>query len=213
MLTLKYGGAVVSALLAVYYSVSVLTELFGLWTGKGIVSVFGTGYTGIVAGAITAALFAVLAFLLYRKVTKEVALAPSYVEKTAYHFITNGFFSVLAVAFVIMVAELVSVLISSLLLIGTSTDIGGLYLNQFLPNLLAVGVVGFTGFAAYSIVKGKNLSLAMTITLMSLAGALLLAVLITVPIKAHGSSASPASSSSNYNYEYDYNDYFNSLRN
>lgn len=210
MLTLKYSGATVSALIATFGALTLLSELFGLWTDTLSGLTLLSGYTGIVTTAVVTALFSVLAFLLYRKVTKEVATQPGYINTTAYHFITNSFFGVLAGIFVVTVAGLVSILLSSLLLIGTSTDIGGMYLNQFLPGLLTAAVVGFVGFAAYKIMKGKNYSTLMTIVLMSLAGALLIAVLITVPIKAHTGST-PSSSTSGY--DYDYSDYFNNLGN
>ncbi len=206
MLTLKYGGAVFSALAATYGAVSLLSDLFGLWTGSGA-SLLG-GYVGIVTTAVVTVLFAVLAFLLYKGVTKAVAAQPGYINTPVYHFITNGFFAVLAVVSVFLAGSLVAVLLSSLLLIGTSTDIGALYLGRFLPELLALAIVGFVGFAALKIMKGKNLSTVMTLVLMSLAGALLIATLITVPIVAHGSSSR---SSSGYNY--DLSDYLNMVPN
>lgn len=207
-LTLKYSGAAISALIATLGVLSLFSELFGLWTGSGgIVTLLG-GYTSIVTTAVATALFSVLAFLLYRAVTKEVALQPGYIERPAYLFITNSFCAVVGGLFVFVIAQLVSILISSLLLIGTSTDIGALYLTQFLPGLLTAAVIGFVGFSAYKIVTGKNFSSIMTIVLMSLAGALLVAVLITVPIKAHSTAASSSSSSTN-----DYNDYFEELYN
>lgn len=208
VLTLKYSGAAVSALIATFSTLALLSELFGLWTGEVSSVMLLGGYQGIMMTAVVNSLFSVLAFCLYRSVTKEVAKQPDYVNKTAYHFITNAFLAVLAVVLVLIVAGLVSILLSSLLLIGTNTDIGSMYLNDFLPGLVAAGLVAFVGFAAYKIMKGKNLSMLMTIVLMSLAGALLVAALITIPIKAHMSSSSSSNSSSMYDY-YDYSDYFN----
>lgn len=209
VLTLKYSGAAVSALVATFSTLALLSELFGLWTGtSGSLMLLG-GYQSIMMTAVVAALFSVLAFCLYRNVTKEVAKQPGYVNKTAYHFITNAFLAVLAGVFVLIVAGLVSILLSSLVLIGTSTDIGGMYLNDFLPGLVAAGLVGFVGFAAYKIMIGKNLSMLMTVVLMSLAGALMIAALITIPIKAHMSSSSSSSNSTNMYDSSDYNNYLN----
>ncbi len=202
-LTLKYGGAAASVLIALYSVGTVLSSLFGFWTDKAGSLMLSGGYIGVVESAISAVLFALVAFLLYKKVTKDIAAQPEYVNTTVYHFITKGLFAVLATAFVVYVAQLLSVLISSLLLIGTSTDIGGLYLNQFLPSLLGAAVVGVMGFSAFKIMKGRNLSGLMTIVLLSLAGALLIATLITVPIKAHSSTVTPSSS------DFDYSNYFN----
>lgn len=217
VLTLKYSGAAFSALVALFSVITLLPELFGMWTGKSAsIMTLLSGYVGIMTTAVVGALFAVLAFCLYRNVTKEVAEKPEYVTTTAYHFVTNAFLGVLAVTFVGIVAGLVSILLSSLLLIGTNTDIGSMYLNQFLPGLVAAGVVGFVGFCAFKIMKGKNLSMLMTIALLSLTGALLLAALITIPINAHTTSRSSSSSSNmynDYNYNYDYNDYLNNFQN
>lgn len=204
MVTLKYGSAAASVLLALYNVTLVLSSLFGLWTDKASSVIASGGYIGIVESSILAVLFALVAFLLYKNVTKEIAAQPEYVNSAMYHCITNSLFAALAAAFVLFVAQLLSVLISSLLLIGTNTDIGGLYLNQFLPSLLDAGVVGVAGFAAYKIMKGRNLSGLMTIILVSLAGALLIATLITVPIKAHSTASVTPSNSS-----FDYSKYFN----
>lgn len=207
MMTLRYGGAVGSALLATFSIVTLLSELFGLWMDKTSGTLFMSGYVGVVTTAVAAVLFSVIAFLLYRQVTKDVATHLSYIETSAYNFITNAFFAVLAAVFVFISAELISILLSSLLLIGTSTDIGALYLGQFLPSLLAGSIVGFIGFTAYKILRGKNFSLPMTIVLLSLSGALLLAVLITVPIKAHLGNTTPNTSDTLPNSSYD--QYFN----
>lgn len=210
MLTLTYSGAAMSTLLATFSALAVVAELFGLWTGKSSTILLLAGYTGIVTGAVAAVLFSVLAFLLYKKVTKDVAAHTDYITTVAYHGITNSFFALLVAAFILIVAQLIAILISSLLLIGTSADIGGMYLNQFLPGVIAAGVVGFVGFMAFKIMKGKNFSTIMTVMLMSLAGALLLAVLITVPIKAHTSAADSAATNPSM---YDYEDYFKTYYN
>ncbi len=212
-LTLKYSGAAVSALVATFSIVLLLSELFGLWTGASGSIVLLSGYQGIMTVAVVAVLFAVLAFCLYRNVTKAVAKQLDYVNKTAYHFVTNSFLAVLAGALIVTVAGLLSVLLSSLLLIGTNADIGGMYLNQFLPGLVAAGLIGFVGFAAYKIMKGKNLSMLMTIVLMALAGALMIAALITIPIKTHMSTSSSSSNSSNMYDNSDYNNYLNNYFN
>lgn len=209
MLTLKYSGATVSALIATFGALTLFSALFGLWTDKASGTLLFTGYVGVVTTAVMTALFSVLAFLLYRRVTKDVAAQPEYVNTSAYTFVTNSFFAVLAVMVVIIVAQLISILLSSLLLIGTSTDIGGMYLNEFLPGLLAAAIVAFVGFAAYKIMKGKNVSALMTIVLMSLAGALLIATLITVPIKAHMTTVSSSSTPNIYNYDDYFKTYYN----
>lgn len=203
-LTLTYGAAAFSAVTALLLTLAVLSQLFGLWTNSALTTlVILSGYTGIVTTAIAAVLFAVAALLLYRRATKDIGAQPAYLNTSAYHFITNALVGVLAFLFVTAAAGVVSVLISSLLLIGSGTDIGALYLGQFLPGLLGAGLIGVLAYTAYKIMKGKNLSSLMNLVLVSVAGAALLAVLITVPIKAHDSTTSTTKS-------YDYNrSYYN----
>lgn len=203
-ITLKYVGAAISLLVAVFGALSLLGVLFSMWTGSVSSRVLGVGggYVVVVTLAVITSLFAVLSFLLYKKVTQEVAAHPEYIEKPAYHCVTNALVGILAFIFLLFVGNLIAVLISSLLLIGTSTDIGGLYLNNFLPSLIGAGLVGFVGFCAYQIMKGKNKSGLVTLVVMALAGALLVATLITVPIKAHGTTSTRS-------YEYNMlNDYY-----
>lgn len=208
MITLNYSGAAVSAVIAVVSMLALLGELFSLWTDKasGLFELSG-GYMSVVLLAVLASVFSVGALVLYRWVTKGVAKQPEYVKTTVYNFITNAFFATIVLALVVVVAELVALLISSLLLIGTSTDIGALYVGQFLPAFITAALLGFVGFCAFNILKGKNLSSLMTIVLVSLAGALLIATLITVPIKAHMSSRSSTTT------PYDYSNYLQDLYN
>lgn len=208
MITLNYSGAAVSAVIAVVSMLALLGELFSLWTDKasGLFELSG-GYMSVVLLAVLASVFSVGALVLYRWVTKGVAKQPEYVKTSAYNFITNAFFATIALALVVVVAELVALLISSLLLIGTSTDIGALYVGQFLPAFITAALLGFVGFCAFNILKGKNLSSLMTIVLVSFAGALLIATLITVPIKAHTSSRSSTTT------PYDYSNYLQDLYN
>lgn len=206
-LTLLYASGAAAVLGALYAIAVLANELFSLWTGPvGNISL-SIGYMGAVEWSVLAVLFSVLAFLLYKKVTKAVGAEPAYLETTSYHFITNALVGVLAFAFVVFVGRLVSVLISSLVLIGANVDIGSMYLNQFLPELLVAGVVGFAGFSAYKIMKGTNLSFVMTLVVLSVAGAMLIATLITVPIKAHSGSSTTTIKS------YDYSRFLEDLNN
>lgn len=204
LLTLKYAGAVLSAVVATLASLYVLDNLFLMWTGSDganlLASFTGSGkasmYVNMVSGAVAAVAFAVLAYLLYRKVTKDVAARPEYVKTGPYAFVTHGFVAIMAIIAVFIAANIVSVLISSLLLIGAHADIGDMYLNKFLPDVASLALVAFVGYMAYKIALGKNKSPTMTMVLLGVAGAILLGTLITVPIKAHGGSGSTLDSNS-----------------
>lgn len=213
-ITLTYLGAVVSALLALTASSSVVASLMAMWSNAGMyTAALGSAlllgsdlYTSTISGAVAASVFAFLAFWLYKKTTKDIASQPEYIHRAPYAFVTNTFVGILALTVILLASSLVSILISSLMLIGTGADISQMYLQRFLPQLLGLGFVGFIGYCAYKIYRGKNMSKLMTLVLMGIAGALLVATLITVPIKAHtGSSSSSSNSrSSNYSSLYDY---------
>lgn len=221
-LTLKYGGAVVSALVGLFAAMGALPMLFQLWTGSGysasspvadVLAKLGLGgNNGVVLLAVAAVVFSLLAFLLYRRATKDIALRPDYVNSTPYVFITNAFVGVVAFVVAVYVVDLLTVLISSLLLIGKG-NIGGMYLNQFLPNLLAAGLAVFAGLMGYKIAKGKNMSFVMTLVTLCVAGAILVAACITVPIKGYTSGSTAGTdwkvlqeyNSSNSTSDYKYN--------
>lgn len=211
-ITLKYVAASVSALIATFTVAALATVLFELWTGKISTSTtpvdyvlspvgLGTrgGYEAIVVPAVAAVLFALLAFFLYRNVTKEIGARPSYVQTMPYAVVTNGVVGILGILAVVYVARLVGTLLTSLLVIGTGADIGALYLSGFLPDLFVLGLLAFMVLMTYKIATGKNMSFRMSIVLLSVTSAVLVAILITVPINAHSASALPSSGSNSLN--------------
>lgn len=216
LLTLKYLGAGLAAIVSVVSSTMAISLLVSLWANtlasNGILMLLGVnGYVALVTLGVKAVVAGVIAMLLYRKVTKDIAKRPEYVSRRPYIIITNlvfGFFAVMLVGYVV---KLVAILISSLVLIGSGADIGAMYLQHFLPYLVSAGLVFVAAFMTYKIVRGKNMSSVMTIALLSAAGAVLLATLITVPIKANSTSTSKEKE---YKYEYnldsfDFSDYLN----
>ena len=197
LITLLYTGAALATFLSAYSAVAVIGKLFSMWTSSGatlqnLMSAFVTGssaYVDTILLAVVGVGMAVAAFLLYGRVSREIAKQPEYVKTSAYAFVTNTLVGVFFFTVGVMALELVSVVISSLVLIGTSTDIGAMYLGMFLPLLLSGAVVAFVGWMALEIMRGRDKSKLLTVVLMSVAGALLVATLITVPIKAHSSSS------------------------
>lgn len=204
-ITLKYLGAVVSTVLAVVTSVGAISQLIGLWANKssGVSPVYGLlGVLGLSNDLIFLSVagigFSVLAFFLYRCATKAIATRVSYLQTTAYVVITNAFVAVMAMMTVLFAIDIATVAVSSLLLIGKSVDIGAMYLTQFLPSMIGLGVVGFAGLMGYQIAKGRNKSFVLTLVIMTIAAAVLVAVCITVPIKKnyYGGSLLKSTSSS-----------------
>lgn len=192
MLTFVYSIAAVSLVVATASIVAVVAKLFTFWTGASsfgfgyeLIWLFGGGYGGVVSLVIFAALFAVLSFIMYKKTSGMIATDLAYLKTKTYNFITNGLVAVFLIATICFLAETLSALFSSLLLIGSGFDIGGLYLGQFLPDVIGLLFVGGMGYMAFKIMKGQNLSFAMTLSTLVAVGLLFIAVFITVPIKAH----------------------------
>ncbi len=193
-LTLKYLGASISAVLSVVVFSNVIQQLFLLWTKTNSTSSLGAfvpiSYQGMVTSALLTITFSLIAWLGFINVTKSIAARSEYVNTLAYVLITNAMLGVLVLATLIGLVNLVSVLLSSLILIGSGTDIGAMYLGTFLPQLVASALAGFAAFAAYKIAKGKNLSSVLGIVLVSVAGAALIATIITVAVQSHVTASS-----------------------
>ncbi len=188
-LSLKYGAGALAVVFAVRTIETVASQIFALLIGNaGTLGSYGP--VDVVTESILAVLFSLIAFLLYRKVSKDIAAAPDYVYQPLYHFITNVLVGALVLEALYGVAVVVSVLLNSLFLIGAGADYGALYLGQFLPALITTATAVVAALFAFNIMKGKNRSLPMTITVLAVAGALFLMTAITVPIKAHSSTAS-----------------------
>lgn len=188
-LTLKYLGASTAVVLSVVAFSNVIQLLFLLWTKASSSNSLGafvfSGYQGMITNALLALTFALIAWIGLMNVTKSISGRPEYVNTLAYVLITNAMLGVLALATLIGLVNLVSVLLSSLVLIGSGADIGAMYLGTFLPQLVASALAGFAAFAAYKIAKGKNLSSVLGIVLVSVAGAALIATIITVAVQSH----------------------------
>lgn len=221
LLTLEYALAMVSAVISAFLLINVITSVFGLWAGTTSVLVKTVGgffaplmetpATGIVAGAVFALLLAVLSCVLFSRVSKAIPDRDGYTQRTAYKLVTYGGVAVLAIPALELVARLVSILINSLLFIGTTGAekvYKSLYLSEFLPYLLALAVVAATIYFIYQIVQGRNMSKALTLTLIAASSVVLLASAITIAVKVHNvSSSSVQSTTTDYNYNGQYRSY------
>lgn len=207
-LTLKYLGASASVVLSVVAFSNVVQSLFFLWTragsGYGLGSYIFSGYQGMVTNALLTLVFALIAWLVFINVSKSISARTDYLNTLAYVLITNAMLGALILITLLGLVNLVSVLLSSLALIGSGADIGAMYLGTFLPQLVSSALAGFATFAAYKIAKGKNLSSILGIVLVSVAGAALIAVIITVAVQSH------ATASNDQKMKDSVNDYLNS---
>jgi hypothetical protein len=102
--------------------------------------------------------------------------------------VTYGGFAAVVVPSLVLVAKLVGVLISSLLFIGVSNagDVyTSLYLAEFLPYALSLGVLGYTAFCLQNIIDGRNSSKVLTLVLIAVTSVILFAGAVTVAVKTH----------------------------
>ena len=209
-LTFEYALAMVSVTFAAITSVVLVPMLFGMWSAKDAVS-FGLSLSGgsitanILAVGILAVLFSVLAFVLFGRVTRAIAADRSgYTGRLAYKLTTYGSLFMIVLAALPLVANLISVLISSLLLIGVS-DAGSvytaLYLGNFLPSLVCLAVLAIVIFFIGKIINGYNKSRPLAITLIAITSVVAVALAITLAVQAHDK---PSIKKSNFKYNSSY---------
>lgn len=202
LLTLEYALAMASTVVSSFLLINVITSVVGLWsdTTSGVIRTVGgflaptmvTAGTGIVAASVFTVVLAVLACVLFSRVSKAVSDREGYTNRTAYKLVTYGGLAALIIPAVDLIARLVSILISSLLFIGAA---GGevyksLYLSEFLPYALALAVVVATSYFIYQIIQGRNKSKIMSLVLIAVSVVVLLTGAITIAVKVHDKGGS-----------------------
>lgn len=202
LLTLEYALAMASTVVSAFLLINVITSVVGLWsdTTSGTIRTVGgflaptmvTAGTGIVAASVFTVVLAVLACVLFSRVSKAVSDRKGYTNRTAYKLVTYGGLAALIIPAVDLIARLVSILISSLLFIGAA---GGevyksLYLSEFLPYALALAVVVATSYFIYQIIQGRNKSKIMSLVLIAVSVVVLLTGAITIAVKVHDKGGS-----------------------
>lgn len=202
LLTLEYALAMASTVVSAFLLINVITSVVGLWsdTTSGAIRTVGgflaptmvTAGTGIVAASVFTVVLAVLACVLFSRVSKAVSYREGYTNRTAYKLVTYGGLAALIIPAVDLIARLVSILISSLLFIGAA---GGevyksLYLSEFLPYALSLAVVVATSYFIYQIIQGRNKSKIMSLVLIAVSVVVLLTGAITIAVKVHDKGGS-----------------------
>lgn len=202
LLTLEYALAMASVVISAFLLINVITSVVGLWSGATSVAsqtvggflapTMVTAGTGIVAASVFTVVLAVLACVLFSRVSKAVPDREGYTNRTAYKLVTYGGLAALIIPAVDLIARLVSILVSSLLFIGAA---GGevyksLYLSEFLPYTLALAVVVVTSYFIYQIIQGRNKSKIMSLVLIAVSVVVLLTGAITIAVKVHDKGGS-----------------------
>lgn len=210
LLTLEYALAMASAVISTFLLINVITSVVGLWSdatsvasrtvGGFLAPTMVTAGTGIVAASVFTVILAVLACVLFSRVSKAVPDREGYTNRTAYKLVTYGGLATLIIPAVDLIARLVSILVSSLLFIGAA---GGevyksLYLSEFLPYALALAVVVVTSYFIYQIIQGRNKSKIMSLVLIAVSVVVLLTGAITIAVKVHDKGGSSTGGSTRH---------------
>ena len=126
-----------------------------------------------------------LAFICFARVSRALHSRSAYTARLSYKVITYVGFAAIVSQLLLSVITLVTVLISSLLLIGSESSVADLYMQVFVPALLAAFVAGLASYFMYRIVKGRNVSRLFSLVLVGLASLVVLLTIITVAVQAH----------------------------
>ena len=193
LLTLEYSFALMSSIVAVLMAASSVTMLFALWNdAAAVVSAplswmmpITSGYVGIIISSLMALVAGLVATILFKRVSRSVAERKGYTKRLSYKVATYGAFAILATYAAVLGITLVAILLSSLVLIGSESSIGSLYLREFLPTLIAFIIAGMSAYWMYKIVKGINKSGVWALSLLGVGAAILVAAIVTVAVAAH----------------------------
>lgn len=207
-LTFEYLVAMLSTVLAASLLVRVIVSMFGLWfsstasvtatsVGGWLSSILSldtvTPGTGLVAASIMTVLLSVVALVCFKRVSRTIPDRKDYTSSLEYKLVTYGGFALLVLPILVLIAKIIGVLVSSLLFIGVSGAgevYKSLYLAEFLPYLLALGVMIYVAMCLKDIIGGKNVSNILAIVLIIATSVVLFAGAITVAVKSHDDSSS-----------------------
>lgn len=213
-LTLEHvGHMALVVIVTILVAVGFITAL-SLWTGNvGIVSMMpelgahGAKYVeASMAISIVAALLVLVPMLavLDRRTRAEWLKRPGYAARVAYKAPVYTALGVLVVGKTAAVIQMVSVVLSSLALIGVSgSDIGGMYLSQFLSALLVTIIFGASGWYVFKLAKGRDNGQTFSMAMVVVGTMLAIALFITAIVTFHNSTnTSQPTRGSDYFNEY-----------
>lgn len=206
-LTFEYAAAMASTVAAALLTTFALATVFNMWAGivtpsagvsgflAGVLSIdMVTAGTDLVLAGVVAVLLSVLAFILFSRVSRAIPEREGYTGRTAYKVVTYGAMAAVAAPAIVLVAKLATVLIASLLFIGlpqANKVYLSLYVGEFLPYTVSLGLLVGVGWMIKCIVGGRNTSRVLTMMVLVASSVVLLASTITVTVKVHNPDAKP----------------------
>ena len=168
-----------SALANVNYAFGSLSSIFvdGLY-----------GFAGIMISAVVSLLAALVAFWLFGR-TKTA------VDSGEYKIPLQVGFGVIAIKTAVLAASTVAVGLTPLLTLQDGSDVGPVYLAQFLPLLITGTLFGLLGWYILKLIGKQQVGRVLSIILLIASSVVFIFGLVVVIVKSHSSDYTPHSSS------------------
>jgi hypothetical protein len=194
-LSLEHWAYIVLAVLLPLLLLGGFHAAMAVWTNRGTDPIAALVSGGILTqffGSLTVTFTALLLtlaslmFILQRRTEGEFAKRPDYKHRLAYKLPIYGGLAMLAIFKVISFCSLLAAFLESLTLIGVKgADIGGLYLTQFLPSLLALVVFAAAAWYLMRLAKGYDKSSLYSLVMLCVSVLLSVALFTTAVMAAH----------------------------
>lgn len=189
------GHMVLVVVVAILLAIGVVNAL-SLWTGNsGVMGALGTDLgiggpgaryveaTAAIGVVASLAVLVPLMVVLDRRTRAEWVKRPGYTNRAAYKVPIYVALGVLVAGKVSAVVQMLTVVLSSLAVIGMNgQDVGGMYLNSFLPSLIVAIIFGAAAWYLFKLAKGRDNGRAFSIGAALVAGVLAIALFVTAVI-------------------------------
>lgn len=210
-LTLEHVGHMALAVIVPLLILAGIMSALSLWTGvpglsAGLFSGVTTETASLKVLEATMALGVVAALLvlapalmvLDRRTRAEWRKRPGYAGRLAYKVPVYTALALLGVLAVGTVVEMVYVVIASLVFVGVANaPIGTMYLDTFLPALIAFVVVAAAAWYVFNLAKGRDYGRKFSLGAVALSVVAIVALFITSLVVLHGSDSSFPSTNPN----------------
>ena len=147
-----------------------------------------SGYTGVVIAGLGAVIFALAAFLLFRRLS---AALESDQYKAALH--VGAGIAVIKTG--VLAVTTVAAGLTPLLTIQKGVNVGSVYLYDFLPLILATGLFAFVSWSMLKLVDKQRVASILSSVLLIVASLVFILAFVSVIIRSHAGSSSSSSSS------------------
>jgi hypothetical protein len=192
-LTLEYVVAMGSIIATIVCLAAAIKAACTLWNDSTVslgvpfdwILPVSNGYVGAMWAGLAAVVFALSALFFGRRTVASIAARPGYESRLVYKVITYATLAISAVWLLIALVTFFTVIITSLLLIGSESSIGSLYANVFIPTLLNSLVAGFATYVLYRFAKGRGAMTRLNLLLLAATSVTLLALIVTVAVRSH----------------------------